>query len=186
MTANHVFTVLTRKPTARGGEIKTERRVVSKGIVKDGILDKKEYDKEKETITVKKESKEMLKKQGGVSSELVSGATFRWEHIHNTHKHVVKEVVTLKELKVVMEKTDLSEDSDIAAFRTDIIAAAEPTSVIESVETELTTAQMQDIYKTSSIFENEERFDTPALSSDANTALAEAVEDNLPKGITLS
>ena len=98
----------------------------------------------------------------------------------------MKEVVTLKELTCVMEKTDVSGDTDIAAFRTDIIAAAEPTSVIESVETELTTAQMQDIYKTSYIFENEDRFDAPTLSTEAKAALQAAAEDNLPEGITIS
>ena len=187
MTANHVFTVLTRKPTARGGEIKTERTITSKGTLKDGVLDIKDYDKEKETIKVRKESKKMLGKQGGrISSELVSGATFRWEHKHNTHYYVVKEVVTLKELICVMEKTDLSGDVDIAAFKTNIIAAAEPASVVKTIETELTTAQMQDIYNTSYIFENEERFNAPALSAEAKAALIATATANLPKGVTLS
>jgi len=185
MTANHVFTVLTRKPTARGGDIKTERTITSKGILKGGVLDIKDYDKEKETIKVREESKKMLGKQGGISSELVSGATFRWEHIHNTHKHVVKEVVTLKELKVVMDKTDESSDVDIAAFKTNIIAAVEPTSAVKTIETELTTAQMQDIYKKSYIFENEERYDAPALSAEAEAALIATATANLPKGVTL-
>jgi len=185
MTANHIFTVLTRKPTARGGDIKTERKVVSKAAVKNGVLDMQDLDKEKETISIRKESKEMLSKQVGMSSELVSGATFLWEQIHNTHRYVVKEVVTLKELQCVMEKTDASEDSDIQDFRRNILEAAESHSGISSVETELGTSQMKDIYNTSYIFENEERFDAPILSAEATSAIQAVVAENLPKGITL-
>tara|TARA_R100001443_G_scaffold116422_1_gene136804 strand:+ start:40 stop:600 length:561 start_codon:yes stop_codon:yes gene_type:complete len=186
MTANHIFTVLTRNPLPTGGDILSRRQVVSDATTKKSSIEIKDYDKEKETITVRKDSKEVLKKQQGIAEEMVRGATFRWEHIHNSKRHLVKDVVTLKELNCVIDFTNLSEDSDINDFADNLNAAAQPSSTAKTVETELTTVQMQSIYRTSHIFEKEGRFREQAPSAEVIATITTSVEANLPPGITIS
>jgi hypothetical protein len=185
MTANHIFTVLTRNPLPTGGDVLSRRQVVSDATTKKSSVEIKDYDKEKETITVRKDSKEVVNKQKGVAEEMVRGATFRWEHIHNTKRHLVKEVVTLKELNCVVQHTNLSGDSDISDFADNLNAAAQPSSTVKTVETELTTAQMQTIYKTAHIFEKEERFKQAPPSAEIIASITSEVDRNLPPGITI-
>lgn len=122
------FTVINRKAAGKDiGMITQRKTLLPQANLRKSSLSLRTLNKDTGVFKDESKVRDVVKQKAGtLTTENVSGATFRWEILFNGEYQVVKDVVTQKELGSIFAITNASDESAINGFQASINDIAEP------------------------------------------------------------